>query len=92
MDMGIDLVGRNSALPAADPVIPAERAAQNREVIQAVRAVNKSEMFGDDNMLDFQMDLSTHQMVIRVINRQTKEVIDEYPPAYILRMAAALKP
>ena len=90
--MDISAVNRNSALPAADPSIPAERAAVNREVIQAVRAVNKSEMFGDQNALDFQIDQRTHKMVIRVINRKTKEVIDQYPPEYILRMAGALKP
>jgi uncharacterized FlaG/YvyC family protein len=90
--MDINAVNRNSALPAVDPSVPAERAAQTREVIQAVRAVNKSEMFGDQNALDFQMDQRTHKMVIRVINRKTKEVIDQYPPEYILRMADTLKP
>jgi uncharacterized FlaG/YvyC family protein len=90
--MDIDLVNRISALPAADPSIPAQRTAENREVIQAVKAVNQSEMFGDENALEFQMDLRTRQMVVRVVNRKTKAVIDEYPTADILRMAGALQP
>jgi uncharacterized FlaG/YvyC family protein len=89
--MDINVVNRNSALPAAAPSMTAERAAENREVIQAVRAVNKSEMFGDENALAFQMDQRTHKMLIRVINRKTKEVIDQYPAEYILRMADRLK-
>jgi uncharacterized FlaG/YvyC family protein len=90
--MDIGPVSRNSALPAAAPAIPADRAAENREVIQAVKAVNNAELFGDQNELAFQLDPKTHRMLIRVINRRTKEVVDQYPPEYILRLAEGQKP
>jgi uncharacterized FlaG/YvyC family protein len=90
--MDIDMVSRNSALPAADPVIPPGRAAQNREVIQAIRAVNEAEMFGGENELEYRMDPATRKMVVRVVNRKSKEAIEEYSPEYILRAAETLKP
>jgi uncharacterized FlaG/YvyC family protein len=90
--MDISPINHNTALPVAAPAIPAERAAENREVIQAVKAVNSAGFFGDQNELAFQLDPKTHRVLIRVINRKTKEVVDQYPPEYILRLAEDLKP
>jgi len=90
--MDIDPVSRNSALPAAAPAIPAERAAENREVVQAVRAVNNAGLFGGQNELAFQLDPKTHRMLIRVVNRKTREVVEQYPPEYILRLSENLEP
>ncbi len=90
--MDVDFVSSNWASTAADPTITAEWAAQNREIVQAIRAVNQSEMFGGENMLDFQMDPGTRKMAVRVIDRKTREVIGRHPPEYALRMASALKP
>ena len=71
--------------------IPAENAAQNREVVQAVKALNKSEMFGQDTGLEFQKDPDTKRMVVKVINRNTGEVISQIPPEYVLRLAQGIK-
>jgi flagellar protein FlaG len=71
--------------------VPVDKAAENREVIQAVRALNGTEMFGQDNELMFQRDRLTQRMVIRVVNRQTKEVVSQIPPEYVLRLAEDLK-
>lgn len=90
--MDIDVASRNSALPAADPVIPPGRGAQNREVIQAIRAVNEAELYGGENELEYRMDQATRKMVVRVVDRKSKEVIEEYSPEYILRAAETLKP
>ncbi|MBZ5624371.1 MAG: flagellar protein FlaG [Acidobacteriia bacterium] len=76
----------SAAAPA--PVTPADKAAENREVVQAIKALNGSEMFGHDNELIFQRDRLTQRMVIRVVNRKTKEVISQIPPEYLLRLAA----
>ena len=42
-----------SAQPQAAPVatIPVDRAAENREVVRAVKALNATEMFGQENQL-----------------------------------------
>ncbi len=76
--------------PASVPV-PVDKAAENREVVQAVRALNGAEMFGQDNELLFQRDRQTQRMVIRVVNRKTNEVISQIPPEYVLRLAQDLK-
>jgi flagellar protein FlaG len=78
------------ALPAVAPTIPAEQAAQNRQVVQAVKAVNNTEMFGQDRELEFQKDAATNRMVVRVIDRKTKEVLSQVPPEYLLRLAQDL--
>jgi flagellar protein FlaG len=68
-----------------------EQATQEREVVQAVKALNGTEMFGENNQLEFQRDPASRRMVIRVINRKTKEVVSQVPPEYVLRLARDLK-
>lgn len=74
--------------PARDPI---EIQAANREVIQAVRAVNASEKLGDSNELVFSLDRQTRRPVIRVVNRITNEVIQQIPNEQVLRLAEDLK-
>ena len=78
------------AVPVSAPTIPAEQAAQNRDVVQAVKAVNNAEMFGGDRELTFQRDNITNRMVVRVVDRKTKEVLTQVPPEYVLRLAQDL--
>ncbi|MGA2195301.1 MAG: flagellar protein FlaG [Bryobacteraceae bacterium] len=78
-------------LPSAATPVPAEKAAENREVVQAVKALNSTEMFGQENDLVFQKDPQTKRMVIKVVNRKTKDVVAQIPPEYVLQLAANLK-
>jgi uncharacterized FlaG/YvyC family protein len=90
--MEISAVNRtDAALPVTAVSVPSEIANQNREVVQAVKAVNQSEMFGQDEELAFQMDSATKHLVVQIIDRNTKEVISQVPPEYVLRMAQNLK-
>jgi uncharacterized FlaG/YvyC family protein len=73
----------------ADPVRP-DQAAENREVIRAVQALNGTEMFGQENQLTFQRDETTRRLVVRIVNRKTNEVISQIPPEYVLRLAEDL--
>jgi flagellar protein FlaG len=85
--MDVTAVDRSVSVPA--PTVstePAENAAANRDVVQAVKALNSTEMFGDDE-LDFRKDPQTQRMVVRVVDRKTKEVISQVPPEYVLRLA-----
>jgi uncharacterized FlaG/YvyC family protein len=79
-------------LPSVATPLPVEKAAENREVVQAVKALNNTEMFGQENDLVFQKDPQTQRMVIKVINRKTKDVVSQIPPDYVLRLAEDLKP
>jgi flagellar protein FlaG len=89
--MDITPIDRSAAVPApAANTAPADKAAENREVVQAVKALNATEMFGD-NELDFQRDPQTHRMVVRVLDRKTKEVLSQVPAEYVLRLAENMK-
>jgi flagellar protein FlaG len=65
--------------------------AENREVIQAVRKLNETEFFGGKSELTFVLDRQTKRPLVRIIDKKTKEVIQQIPPDYVLRMAEDLK-
>ncbi len=69
------------------PPVDGETVAKNRELIQAVKAVNAAEMFGSDSELTFLVDRQTQRFVIRLVDRETKDLIRQIPPEYVLRMA-----
>jgi uncharacterized FlaG/YvyC family protein len=58
-----------------------------RALVQAVKAVNAIEMFGQDNELTFFLDRNTHRAVVRIVNRNTHEVVQQIPSEYVLRLA-----
>jgi flagellar protein FlaG len=91
--MDITGVNRNFSAPVTGVAeIPTEKAAENRPIIQAVKALNGTEMFGHDNQLTFQRDPESKRMVVQVINRNTHEVVSQIPPEYVLRLTEDLKP
>jgi len=63
----------------------------NREVIQAVRAVNASGKLGDKNQMTFSLDRRTRRPIITIVNRDTNEVVDQIPSEEVLRLAENLK-
>jgi flagellar protein FlaG len=65
---------------------PRERAEQSR-LIQAVKYVNQSGVFGSSDELTFSADAETGRPVIRLVNKETKEVIRQIPAEYLLRLA-----
>jgi uncharacterized FlaG/YvyC family protein len=77
--------------PAAAAVQAPEQAASNRQIVQAVKAVNKSEMLGENSELSFMLDRETQRPVIQILDRRTREVIQQIPPEYVLRLAADLE-
>ena len=90
--MDITAVNRNvQPLAAVAPLAPVEQPAETRDVIQAVKALNATEMFGQDNELVFQMDRQTRRMVVQIVNRNTREVVSQIPPEYVLRLNEDLK-
>ena len=74
--------------PSVGPVHVIEP--EDREVIQAVRAINETEVFGSDRELTFSFDRQTHRPLVRIINRETKELIKQIPPQQIVEMAKEL--
>jgi uncharacterized FlaG/YvyC family protein len=71
--------------PHVSPVAAAQ-AAQRWEVLQAARSVNDSGLLGH-NQLVFLIDRTTHLPIIRVVDRETHEVVLQLPAEYVLRLA-----
>ncbi|MBV8903999.1 MAG: flagellar protein FlaG [Acidobacteriia bacterium] len=89
--MDISAVNRTSQpLDIGAVATPVEHAAQTRDIVQAVKAVNATEMFGQDHELVFQMDRQTRRMVVQVVDKNTKEVLSQIPPEYVLRLSDGL--
>jgi len=79
------------AVPAVAAPTSSDQTTPAREVVQAVKALNQTEMFGQDNELEFQRDQTSRRMVIRIVNRKTNEVVSQVPPEYVLRLAQEMK-
>ena len=86
--MEITPVSRNMDLsvPLA-PLVASDKQAEQREIIQEVKAVNGAQMLGSENELMFQFDRNSQRMVVRVVNRQTGDLVSQVPPEYVLRLA-----
>ena len=88
-------IGSVNSLMPAPPVDPTpannQEPAQTRQVASAVRALNQSGMYGQDRELQFAKDPGTKTMVIKVVQQQTGEVIEQIPPEEVLRAAEALR-
>lgn len=65
---------------------PQDRAEQSR-LIHAVKSVNQSGIFGSSEELVFTLDQPTGRPVVKLINRETKEVVRQIPPEYLLRLS-----
>jgi len=80
------------AIPGGTPgVAVPEHAAEIRDIVQAVKALNAARTFGDQNEITFALDRTTKQAVIRIVDRQTQELVSQIPPDYVLRLAEDLK-
>jgi flagellar protein FlaG len=79
-----------TALAAPAAPLDSQRAAENREIVQAVKAINAAELLGSNSELTFQVDRMTQRAVIRLVDKETKHVIRQIPPEYVLRMAEDL--
>ena len=91
----MEITGLNGAAPALAAIstpapIPPEQAANNRELIQAVKAVNEAGTFGDNNEITFQIDRNLRRPIIQIIDRSTQKVVEQIPPEYILQLAETL--
>ena len=64
--------------------------AENRRIVQAVRAVNENNVLGP-NQITFGLDRNSRQMVVKLVNSQTNEVVEQIPSEEVLRLAEALK-
>ena len=73
--------------PSTTNAVDRRELAQNRELIQAVKALNEAQLLGQNNELTFLLDRESHRPIVRIVDRATGEVIQQIPPEYILQLA-----
>src|SRR5664279_828618 len=89
MDLNsISLLGlyQNTAQTQGQVLTPRERADQAK-LIQAVKSVNQSGVFGSSDELTFSSDPESGRPIIRLVNKDTKEVVWQIPADYLLRLS-----
>ena len=89
----MDTTSVNNSLPAAQaaqqqapPATP-----QQRELIQAVKALDITQLFGRDKEVTFVMDRASKRAVVRIVDRSTGDVLQQIPAEFVLRMAEEQK-
>jgi uncharacterized FlaG/YvyC family protein len=86
-----------SSIPGIVPVsAPAEPAHSSitqdqRNLIQAVKAIDPTPWFGPNNKLTFVWDRATRRMQVRIVNRETGKVVNQIPPEYVLNLVEESK-
>ncbi len=68
-----------------------QQIAERRDLVRAVTAINATELFGENYELTFVFDRQSKRTLIRIIDRETKEVIRQLPNEYALRIASQLR-
>ncbi|HEV2201099.1 MAG TPA: flagellar protein FlaG [Bryobacteraceae bacterium] len=82
----------NLSVPSApiDHASPPPATADQRALIRAVRAVNAAELFGQDNELTFVLDRAARRVLVRIIDKNTGELVQQLPAEAIVQMAEEL--
>ena len=52
-----------------------------------MKTVNAAEMFGQENELTFKIDKAAGIAVVRIVNRETGELVEQIPTEEVLKMA-----
>ena len=71
---------------------PSERAPEIHQIIEAVKAINKSGQLGDQNELSFTFDRTTKKPIIRIVDRESRRVIRTIPPEALKSLAQEIVP
>jgi uncharacterized FlaG/YvyC family protein len=77
----------NIPLPEAQPAVAAENRARTQAVAAAVRTINESGIVGPDRQVTFSTDAATRELVVRVVDKQSKDVLVQWPSEYALNLA-----
>jgi hypothetical protein len=89
--MEIANIGRSVPLYGIDASARPTDVDAPANLIAAVQAANKSELFGQDRELSFTRDAETRRMLIQIKDRQTGEVVQQIPPKELLQLLKNLR-
>jgi flagellar protein FlaG len=85
--VSISPIGSINTSVATEVVQPQRLSEEDRTLIRAVKSVNASGLMGDSNEVTYMIDRASQRLVVRVVNRESGEVVNQIPAEYILKMA-----
>jgi uncharacterized FlaG/YvyC family protein len=77
----------NIQLPETQPSVAAQDRARMQAVAAAVRTINESGIVGPDRQVTFSTDAASRELVVRVVDKQSKDVLVQWPSEYALNLA-----
>ena len=89
--MNISSIGTQLGTPAEPPAPARQVSEEQRPLINAVKAVNAAGLFGQDDQLTYVVDPQSKRVLVRIVNRETGELVDQIPAEYVLHLAEELK-
>ncbi len=84
--MNISSTGSHIGVPT-EAALPISVSPAQRTLIQAVKAVNPTELFGEDHAFNFVVDPKSKSIVVRIVDRKTGKVVNQIPAEDLLRLA-----
>lgn len=87
------ITGTKGVASTSVPPTPSPEAdrALVREVSVAVKTLNRAQYAGEGRVITFSIDRVTRLPVVRVIDVNTKEVLNQWPAQYVLQLAAGTR-
>jgi len=90
--MEIGPVNRADLSAPVNPISPTQDSISTvRQVVVAIRGLNKSELVAEGRALVYARDPETRRPVIHVVERETGNVVDQIPLEEVLRMHAEMQ-
>jgi len=80
----------NMSVPVSTTTAPQDNASFVRQIVTAIRGLNKSELLGQGREIAFTRDPETQRPVIQIRDQDSGEVIDQLPPEGLLQLAEQL--
>jgi flagellar protein FlaG len=77
-----------ASVAAAVPVSNDAQRAVTQEVLGAVKRLNEAGYAGEGKEITFSIDRTTRLPVVKVVDTNTKEVLQQWPAEYVLQLAA----
>ncbi|HVW10512.1 MAG TPA: flagellar protein FlaG [Bryobacteraceae bacterium] len=85
-------MGQVSGTPLWNIPLPETQSPSHTQAIAAaVRTINESGIVGPDRQVTFSTDSASRELVIRVVDKQSRDVLVQWPSDYALNLAAQVR-
>ena len=77
-------------LPVRDAASP-NWLKENQTLVKSVQGINKSQLLGPESEMTLAIDQQTRRPVVRIVSRETHQVVMQLPEEYVLQLQQALQ-